>query len=106
MEAAPLGQSRPSVSPSGNGAIARCRSTPGTTLTRSSAARRHSGNGWQERARQDPPECIKLASVVPHALNTGIIGDGFRIFDFDRRHGGGRNRARAGGGEVGADDCP
>jgi hypothetical protein len=41
------------------------------------------GLGWQTGARQDPPECITLASVVLWATNTGILCDGLRAIDFD-----------------------
>lgn len=40
------------------------------------------GRDWGNRARQDPPECLRFAPV-PHALNTGILTDGLRAFDLD-----------------------
>lgn len=40
------------------------------------------GREWPDRARQDPPECIRLGAVS-HALNTGILCDGLRPVDFD-----------------------
>jgi hypothetical protein len=40
------------------------------------------GKDWGNRARQNPPECITL-SPVKHALNTGILADGLRVFDVD-----------------------
>lgn len=47
-----------------------------------SPGKRPVGNGWQERARRDPPD----AAVVPpsaEALNTGILCDGLRALDVD-----------------------
>jgi hypothetical protein len=40
------------------------------------------GRDWPERARQDPPECLKF-DPVPHALNTGILADALRLIDLD-----------------------
>jgi hypothetical protein len=40
------------------------------------------GNDWGNRARQDPPECLRF-DPVPHALNTGILCDGLRAIDID-----------------------
>jgi hypothetical protein len=47
-----------------------------------SPGKRPVGNGWQERARRDPPEA---AAVPPSAdaLNTGILCDGLRALDVD-----------------------
>jgi Bifunctional DNA primase/polymerase, N-terminal len=41
------------------------------------------GKDWGKRARQNPPECIKLGAVVKHALNTGLLCDGLRVIDGD-----------------------
>jgi hypothetical protein len=41
------------------------------------------GLGWEKRARQTPPECVTLASVVAQATNTGILADGLRAIDLD-----------------------
>jgi hypothetical protein len=41
------------------------------------------GKDWGKRARQNPPECIKLGAVVKHAWNTGILCDGLRLIDID-----------------------
>lgn len=46
------------------------------------ADKRPIGNAWGERARQNPPECIRFAPV-PHATNTGILCDGLRAIDID-----------------------
>jgi hypothetical protein len=40
------------------------------------------GRDWLNRARQDPPDCLRF-SPVPHALNTGILCDGLRAIDID-----------------------
>jgi hypothetical protein len=40
------------------------------------------GKDWPERARQNPPECVRF-HPVPHALSTGILCDGLRAFDID-----------------------
>jgi hypothetical protein len=40
------------------------------------------GNGWEERARRDPPEAATLPAVA-HAANTGIMADGLRVVDID-----------------------
>ena len=31
------------------------------------------GAKWQERAAQNPPECVRLAAAVPWAMNTGLL---------------------------------
>jgi Primase C terminal 2 (PriCT-2)/Bifunctional DNA primase/polymerase, N-terminal/Protein of unknown function (DUF3987) len=41
------------------------------------------GPNWEKRARLDPPEAIRLATAVAHALNTGILCDGLRAVDID-----------------------
>jgi len=41
------------------------------------------GDNWPERARQAPPECIRLGTAVKHALNSGILCDGLRALDLD-----------------------
>jgi hypothetical protein len=41
------------------------------------------GKGWQDEARQDPPECAVWDEADPDALNTGILADGLRIIDID-----------------------
>ena len=40
------------------------------------------GNDWTTRARQDPPESVRMAPVA-HALNTGILADGLVPIDID-----------------------
>src|SRR5690242_2456950 len=40
------------------------------------------GRDWPERARQNPPECLRYGPV-PHALNTGVLSDGLRLIDED-----------------------
>ena len=40
------------------------------------------GNGWPERARQNPPEAATVAPDA-RALNTGILCDGLRVIDLD-----------------------
>lgn len=40
------------------------------------------GKDWGNRARQDPPECLRFPPVK-HALNTGILCDGLRAIDID-----------------------
>jgi hypothetical protein len=40
------------------------------------------GDKWPERARQDPPECVRLPAVA-WAANTGILADGMRPIDID-----------------------
>lgn len=40
------------------------------------------GKNWGNRARQDPPDCLKYPPVA-HALNTGILTDGLRAIDID-----------------------
>jgi putative DNA primase/helicase len=41
------------------------------------------GKDWEKRARQTPPECIAIGSVVAWATNTGILCDGLRAIDLD-----------------------
>jgi hypothetical protein len=41
------------------------------------------GNEWEKRARQDPPECIRLGAAVDWATNTGVLCDGLRAIDLD-----------------------
>jgi hypothetical protein len=50
--------------------------------SRKDAGKKPIGSNWPERARQDPPECVRF-DPVPHALNTGLLADGLRIFDVD-----------------------
>jgi hypothetical protein len=40
------------------------------------------GDGWQNRARLNPPEAVTAAPQLD-TLNTGILCDGLRIIDFD-----------------------
>ncbi len=40
------------------------------------------GNGWEERARRNPPEAATLPAVA-HAPNTGLMADGLRAVDID-----------------------
>jgi hypothetical protein len=40
------------------------------------------GRDWPERARQNPPECLRF-DPVPHALNTGVLADALRLIDID-----------------------
>ena len=40
------------------------------------------GDRWTERARQDPPECVRLPAVA-WAANTGVLCDGLRPVDVD-----------------------
>ena len=40
------------------------------------------GDKWTERARQDPPECVRLPAVA-WAANTGILADQLRPIDVD-----------------------
>lgn len=40
------------------------------------------GRDWGNKARQDPPDCLRYPPV-PHALNTGILTDGLRAIDID-----------------------
>jgi putative DNA primase/helicase len=47
------------------------------------AGKKPFGPKWQERARQDPPEVVRFDEAVRHALNTGILADGFRVVDVD-----------------------
>ena len=44
--------------------------------------KRPKGEGWQLRARLNPPEAVE-APAEPDALNTGILTDGLRAVDLD-----------------------
>ena len=46
------------------------------------AGKRPKGERWEERARRDPPDAT-VTPPEPDALETGILCDGLRIFDFD-----------------------
>lgn len=52
------------------------------------------GRDWPNRARQDPPECLRF-DPVPHACNTGILCDGLRAIDIDVDDATVANRCRA-----------
>ncbi|MDT8333452.1 AAA family ATPase [Roseomonas gilardii] len=48
----------------------------------SDGGKRPIGTGWQDRARQNPPEA-SVATPTADALNTGILCDGLRAIDID-----------------------
>ena len=49
---------------------------------REHAGKKPLGDRWTERARQDPPECVRLPAVA-WAANTGILADQLRAIDID-----------------------
>ena len=55
-------------------------------LAEKDRGKRPKGNGWELRARQDPPEAAE-AEPDADALNTGILCDGLRPIDLDVEDG-------------------
>lgn len=47
-----------------------------------SPGKRPLGENWRQAALQDPPFCVTIPAVA-HALNSGILADGFRAIDID-----------------------
>lgn len=59
-----------------------------------SPGKRPLGKDWRQDALKDPPFCV-AAPAVAHALNTGLLADGFRAIDIDVDDMATANRIRA-----------